>query len=119
MLRQLATLVFLVPLSLNGLWMVCAEEEPPEAQALSAAGSPEVTAECGEVCPIKNISPGAICIISSSGEGSSLAAIFFGVAPPPATETLSAEFHVRESVPERPEIYFNPTLADLDPPPKA
>ena len=115
MLRQLATWVLLVPLSLNGLWMVCAEEEPPEAQVLSAAGS----AECGEMCPIENIVPGAICTISSSGEGSSLAAIFFGVAPHPATETLSAEFHVRESVPERPEIYFNPTLASLTPPPKA
>ncbi len=119
MLRQLATWVLLVPLSLNGLWMVCAEEEPPEAQVISAAGSPEVAAECGEMCPIENIAPGAICIISSSGEGSSLAAIFFGVAPPPATETLSAEFHVRESVPERSEIYFNPTLAGLTPPPKA
>lgn len=115
MLRRLATWVLVLPLSLNGLWMVCAEEEPPEAQALS-------TADCTEMCPIQKseeIALGAICIISSSGEGNSLTAIFFGVAPPPATASWQAEFQILESVTEQPEIYRSPSLAGLTPPPRA
>jgi len=115
MLRQIATWVLVVPLFLNGLWMLCAEEKPPEAQALS-------TADCTEMCPVQKseeIAPGAICIISSSGEGNSLTAIFFGVAPPPATVSWLAEFQVLESVTEQPEIYRDPSLAGLTPPPRA
>ncbi len=74
------------------------------------------------MCPLQKsekIVPGAICIISSSGEGNSLAAIIFGVAPLPATASWSAEFQVIESVPEQPEIYINPSLAGHTPPPRA
>jgi hypothetical protein len=123
MLRRLATFVLLVPLSLNGLWMICAEDETAaetvSASAAIDASDAEGAEHCAQMCPIHQPEPGAICLISSNGDGTSLAAIFFVVAPPPAAETLTAAFVVRESVPEPAAQYSNPSLAGSTPPPKA
>jgi hypothetical protein len=119
MLRRLATLVLLVPLSLNGLWMLCAEEQAVSEPVDIAAGTADVDPDCAKICPLHQPETGVICLISSNGDGISLAAILFVVAPPPAAENLNAALVVRESVPEKFTKYSNPSLAGLTPPPRA
>ena len=120
MLRRLATLVLLIPLSLNGLWMLCADGETPstpaETPSQTAAAAPHCTKT---ICPLTQAPTGAICLISSNGDGSSIAAFMFAVAAPPAVETLTASIVLSDQVPEQPALYSNPTLSGLTPPPKA
>jgi hypothetical protein len=51
MLRRLLTLILLVPLSLNGLWMVCAEAEAAEPPAAESTNSqPGEVAKAAPAC---------------------------------------------------------------------
>ena len=120
MFRRFATLVLLVPLAFNGMWMVCAgEQAAPEADKLSAA-TPEATPPCTTICPTQQQpQTGAICFLSSNGDGTSLAAFAFAVVAPPPAVSVPAAYTLAEWVPEQAAIYLNPTLPGLTPPPRA
>jgi hypothetical protein len=131
MFRRIATFVLLVPLSLNGLWMVCAEA-PVEAASTPAT---EPSEQCKKMCPIhqaqsestqlaaadadSGMQPGAICVISSDGTGTSIAAFAFAVTAPAAVVAVAEELIVSDSVSETVLSYADPPLMGLTPPPKA
>lgn len=119
MLQRIATVILLVPLFLNGLWMVCANEQAAADPVETASEMAEAVPLCDKMCPVEKPTPGAICLISSNGGGASLVAILFVVAPPPANESLSPVFGTGGLLPEPSAIYSNPILAGNTPPPKA
>ncbi|MBI4478564.1 MAG: hypothetical protein HY651_00925 [Acidobacteria bacterium] len=120
MLRRLATFALLVPLFLNGLWMVCADGQSPSETAATPAKAAEAAPHCTKaICPLEKPATGAICLISSNGDGSSIAAFMFAVAQPPAAESPLADAVVVAAIAEQPAIYENPTLSGSTPPPKA
>jgi hypothetical protein len=132
MFRRIATFVLLVPLSLNGLWMVCAE--PPE-EAATTTPPAEPSEHCKKMCPLhqgkvdtelaavdtdSDMQPGAICLISSDGSGASISAFAFAVAPPPAAMvTIAADLTDRTFATDKPIFYGDPPLSGSTPPPKA
>jgi len=119
MLRRFATVVLLIPLSLNGLWMLCADGQTP-SEAAETPSQTAAAAHCTKtICPLNQPPTGAICLISSNGDGSSIAAFVFAVAAPPPVEKLAASIFVIDKAPEQPALYSNPTLSGLTPPPKA
>ncbi|HWP84771.1 MAG TPA: hypothetical protein VNN17_06245 [Terriglobia bacterium] len=135
MLRRLATLALMIPLSLNGLWMVCSDGATPKAATEGASAAVDA-AQCKKMCPLHAPEPetaqpgaapadralpvGAICLLTSGGEGSTIAAIYFVVAPPVAAEKLAAAVHQREVVPQLPAArYASPDLPGATPPPEA
>ena len=126
MSRTLATLVLLVPLSLNGLWMVCAEsptglpvQDAPEAAPVEvSSAAPHCS---GSMCPLeKPAETGAICLLSSTGDGSSIAAFAFVVAAPASAVSVIAS---ERSMAERSEfattLYADASLNHTSPPPRA
>lgn len=133
MLRRMATFVLLVPLSLNGLWMLCAEESPTVG-AETAPPSAEASEHCKKMCPIPHAETetaplevpqsgegqtGAICLLSSNGDGASIDAIAFAVTMPAAVVTVASDLTVREFTTERAIFYGDPLLSGLTPPPRA
>ena len=120
MIRRLATFALLVPLFLNGLWMVCADGQSPSEPAATPTETAAAAPHCTKaICPLEKPATGAICLISSNGDGSSIAAFMFAVAQPPAAETLFADVVVVAVTAEQPAIYENPTLSGSTPPPRA
>jgi hypothetical protein len=120
MLRTLATFALAIPLSLNGLWMVCADG----ASALAPASIPQTDAEssvpCKHLCPVeKPAQPGAICLLTASADGNSIAVYAVAVATPPAVAPFVVSFTLGESESEPALIYSNPFLSGLAPPPRA
>jgi len=148
MFRKLLTFVLLVPLSLNGLWMVCAEAEAseapplPEPAASAASGAPAMP-ECtgAAMCPLhkaaaaKPTQPdtlatlsaqnqvgqtGAICLIAPDGKSTSIAAIGFLYAPPVAASDFGCPSTVILQAAERASLTFSDALLPDDtPPPRA
>ena len=126
MLRRFATLVLLVPLSLNGLWMVCAESptdspvpDAPEAAPVDVASA--VPHCSGAMCPIeKPAETGAICLLSSTGDGVSIAAFAFVVAAPAAAVSMIAsEISVAAQSEFATTLYADASLNHTSPPPRA
>jgi hypothetical protein len=133
MLRRLATFVLLVPLSLNGLWMVCAEA-PVEAANVPPSG--KTGEQCKKMCPLhaapqdqsarmdtastgSAMQPGSICLISSNGKGTAITAFAFAVTTPAAAVTVATDPGTGEVVPEILVSYADPPLPGFTPPPKA
>ena len=149
MLRKLAVWLLLIPLPLNGLWMVC-REAPPEAQKLSRsyAGPDEnlfstfanLPGDDGNASSADENMPSddgdsatpecsRICAIKSgaagpvclfaSGAKASMTVIVFGVAVPPAQVETIAAVETSRSFAEHADFYRSPNLAHFTPPPKA
>ena len=148
MLRKLAVWLLLIPLPLNGLWMVC-REAPPEGQKLSRsyAGPDEnlfsklaelsddgnassadenspsdegdsATPECSRICAIRSGAAGPACLFAS-GAKASMTILVFGVAVPPAQVETIAAVETSGSIAERADFYRSPNLDHCSPPPKA
>jgi len=120
MIRRLATWVLLIPLSLNGLWMVC-ENAPqsPEPASAAAQESPAM-AHCKTMCPtVRPTQTGSICLVSANGDGRSIAVYAFAVSPP----TVGAELLASAGADDFPilpvALYLSPSLPEHSPPPKA
>lgn len=149
MLRKVAVWLLLIPLPLNGLWMVC-REAPPDAQrhARSYAGPDEnlfekvanLPVEEGDTLSTAENSPGGeedsstpeckkICALRSgaagpvclfaSGAKASMTILVFGVAVPPAQAETIAAVETSRTVAEHANFYRNPNLARFTPPPEA
>jgi hypothetical protein len=131
---RLATWLLFLPLSLNGVWMVCVERSAPRSAETSAA-SAEAAGYCKEICPVRKpqgetasldsprpgdeTQPGVICLVMPNGNGSWDAAFAFAVAPPVAFVSVMASPVISEATQEPPALYLNPSRTALTPPPKA
>ena len=124
MSRRLTTLALLLPLFLNGLWMVCSDGAPAadfKGKETIASKSGDALPICdGKMCPLqKKNSKGSICLFSSTGNGSAIAAFMFAVSAPPAAATVSRNIVISEIISEPSLVYANPILKGSTPPPKA
>ena len=149
MLRKIAVWLLLIPLPLNGLWMVC-REAPPEAQkhsrsyagpdenlfdkvanlagddvngASAAENSPgdEGNSSTPECSRICAIRSGAAgpVCLFASGAKASMTVIVFGVAVPPPQVESIAAAETSGSIAEHVDFYRSPNLAHFTPPPEA
>ena len=120
MLRKLATLALLVPLSLNGLWMVCATGESAASVSATANLQSGAKPHCKFMCPAqKPAQPGAICVLTANVDGSSIALFAVAVTTPAPLVTWTAPLTFAQ-YPQHPAvIYSDPSLASSNPPPEA
>ncbi len=121
MLRRLATVLLLIPLSSNGLWMLCADGTRAAASAApKAAPATTESAKCKTMCPVqKPAETGAICLISADNDGRSIAVFAFVLGIPPAEVSLVAPAAIGYSTLEPAAKYHGPALLQLTPPPEA
>jgi len=120
MLRKLATLLLVVPLSFNGLWMVCATGEQTVAATQTANSQAGAKPHCKFMCPAqKSAQPGAICVLTADVDGSSIALFAVAVATPPPLVTWTAPPRFAEYPQPSAIIYSDPSLASINPPPEA
>lgn len=134
MLRKLAVCLLLIPLPLNGLWLMCREgaPEPPkqveasanddtnlfEAVAATDANS-EAGANCKRECAFRsNSNDGSFCLVSG-GSKTSLAIMIYGVAVLPPAVRLRPLAAARGTVAELPDFYLSPSTDHFTPPPRA
>ena len=119
MLRKLVVCVLLLPLSLNGLWMVCAGVE-----AFAGANEKETSgmaegAECSEMCVMEKAKPnGPICLITADESKSSVTIFMLGVAVIPSEFSLVRPFTPERHIPELSRFYIDPALFSTNPPPR-
>src|SRR5687768_6965242 len=116
--RRLATLLLLLPMFLNGLWLVCADATPlPDTGAKDTP--PGISENCKEIClKIRAAQLGAICILTTD-DGYSVAVFSVTVAPPLAAVLLTVSDTSSEFTPAAATVYFNPSLSHSTLPPKA
>ena len=133
MKRTLLTLLLLVPLSLNGLWLVCADSATGDSEpAVPATEVAKAVPECtgSAMCPLHTqasdkpteaaAQPGAICLISPDGKSSSLAAVGFIYAPPACAVSISfAEIVTFETSEYVSATYADAFISNATPPPRA
>ena len=113
-------MALMIPLSLNGLWMVCADGEAAPAPTRESQAAAEPSAHCKLICPVeKPDETGAICLLTASADGDSIAVFAIAVATPPAVLPLIVPLAMGESELEPAPIYSNPFLSGLAPPPRA
>ena len=119
MWRKLAVFMLFLPLSFNGLWMVCAGEEiPAGAQGEATRGLAE-TAECSTVCAVeKQQQTGAICWITVDDSNSSPTIFLFCGAVVPSEFSMVQPFTPERRLPETSRFYSAPALLGLTPPPR-
>jgi hypothetical protein len=127
MFRLFATFVLLIPLSLNGLRIVCAEPEDVEAAAAAAAAAEH----CKQICPahksarvVESTRPaeesrGPVCKLAAGEEGCPVAGLLFAVSSPVRVADHYANCAAREAVDNPAARCLSPTLGNLSPPPKA
>ena len=118
MWRKLAVFVLLVPISFNGLWMVCAGEEIPAGAPGEATQGLAETAKCSAMCVVEKPQPsGAICLITADDSKSSLAIFLFGGAVVQSEFSLARPFTAGQHLPELSRFYSDPALLGSTPPP--
>jgi len=117
MLRKFTVWALLVPLFLNGLWVVCAGGGVVPSQVAESSEQPG--SHCETECALKTgVQPGSICLISPGGK-SSLTIFAFGIAvvPPMARVGRITEFET--AVIDLAVLYREPILPGVTLPPKA
>jgi hypothetical protein len=119
-LRKLAFCLLVLPLTLNGLWVLC-RDVPPEPQAQSSdpaqPQSPSVDeqkAECERLCARES----SLCLVSP-GDKTSLTIVVFGVAVFPAEIQVSSPALAREELAELRNLHSDPGIVQPSPPPRA
>jgi hypothetical protein len=128
MVRLVATLALLIPLSLNGLRVVCAEPDSPEAAAAAAAAT--ATAHCDRICPAHKTarveatrsdagSGGSVCVLTAGEKGCPVAGLLFAVSVPVVLVDRFERSVSYDTVADASPLYLSPSLGHLCPPPKA
>jgi len=126
MIRRIAICLFLLPLALNGLWLIC-REAPPEtsletsldAQATEPqqSAAEKRKAECERICGV-HAGAGPVCLLSP-GNKTSLSIVILGSSILPAATAVRPPAATRRTVPEFSLLHFDPCIADPAPPPRA
>lgn len=114
MLRNLAILLLLPAVLLNGLWIVC---NPPDPAA--AAERAAEFADCIRICAVHEASFGRICILWPGENKSSITVFDFGVAILPSEIVVPTTVTGEQVAAELPVSYWDPSLSNHTPPPKA
>jgi hypothetical protein len=116
LLRKLTLCLLVLPLTLNGLWMIC-RDVPPAAQAPDSAQSSTVDqqkAECERLCARQS----SLCL-TSGADKTSVTIIVYGVAVFPAEIRIGAPSLSRQTSAELRNLHSDPNIAQPSPPPRA
>jgi hypothetical protein len=138
MIRRIALSLFLLPLALNGLWLICREAPPetspeisldtsseatPEATLVAQAAEPAQSAaqkrkaECERICGL-HPGAGALCLLTP-GNKTSLSIVILGLSILQAATAVRPPAVARRTAPEFSVLHFDPCIADPAPPPRA
>ena len=119
-MRYPARWVLILPMLLNGLWIVCNDAQSGSETTLEFQGLSNQAAECARLCLREHpLGTGEICLILPGDASKSIAIVDFRVAilaheiqlqPPAVTEAFITELR---------SLYSNPSLISHAPPPKA
>lgn len=116
-LRKLTLCLLALPLTLNGLWILC-QDMPPQAQTQESAQSQsavdEAQAECARLCARQS----SLCLISP-GDKTSISIVVFGVAVFPSDVRVSSPVASREFVAELRNLHSDPSIEYPSPPPES
>jgi len=116
-LRTLALCFLALPLTLNGLWVICRDVPPaPKTQesVQSQSDDDALKAECERLCARQS----SLCLISP-GDKTSITIIAFGVAVFPSDMQLSSPVVSCEPIAEPGSLHSDPSIAHPSPPPEA
>jgi len=116
MLRKLGLLLLLLPLTLNGLWILC-RDVPPEPQAADSAQSSSSVDQQKEECERLCARQSSFCL-TSAGDKTSVTIVVFGVAIFPAAARVGSPAGVRQAVAEFRGVHSDPSIANPSPPPE-
>jgi hypothetical protein len=127
MIRRIVICLFLLPLALNGLWLICREAPPAETSLETSldvqATEPQQSAaekrkaECERICGV-HAGAGPVCLLSP-GNKTSLSIVIVGLSILPAATAVRPPAATRRTVPEFSVLHFDPCIADPAPPPRA
>ena len=119
MLRKLVVVMLLLPLPLNGLWMVCGDVRSIATQSPDPSAKPQDMAACTKMCPKeKPVTEGALCLLTADGDSGSIIVVVFGVTVLPAEAVVHPPVLANRPLPEMAGFYLNPSLAESTPPPR-
>lgn len=125
MIQKLVLYISLLPLTLNGLWLVC-RNAPPDAQQSSDAQAGDSNrspapgkgidqeSECDRMCARQM----STCLPPASDK-TSVTIVFFGVAIFLPLNQIGAPLAARQTMPDLVTLHCDPTLVQPSPPPKA
>jgi hypothetical protein len=126
MFRRIAISLFLLPLALNGLWLIC-REAPPDASLdtsleAKAAEPPQSAAEkrkaeCERICGL-HPGEGPLCLLSS-GNKTSLSIVILGLLILPATTAVQRPAATPQTQREFSLLHYDPCIINPAPPPRA
>jgi hypothetical protein len=114
--RKLALCLLVLPLTLNGLWILC-RDVPPEPQAPDSAQSSSIDqqkAECERLCARQS----SLCL-TSGADKTSVTIIVYGVAVFPAEIQIGAPSLSRQILADLRDLHSDPSIAHPSPPPRA
>jgi hypothetical protein len=116
-LRKLALCLLVLPLTLNGLWVLCRDVPPapqaPDSAQAQSSDEDQQKAECERLCARQS----PLCLVSA-GDKTSVTIVVFGVAVFPTHMGIGAPLNSREPVVELCDMRSDPTLVHPSPPPK-
>ena len=119
MLRNLVIWPLLVPMLLNGLWVVCNDTPSKAPPAASSQAQSEQSADCIKTCAMKHqANAGTLCVVLPSDARTSVIIFDFGMAILPLevqAQPLAAE---EQFVGELPAFYSNLSVSNDTPPPR-
>lgn len=130
MIQKLVLYISLLPLTLNGLWLVC-RNAPPDAQETSdvQAGDSNGPSALDKDAPDKGIDQESECekmcarqmntCLPPAGAKTSVTIVFFGVAIFLPLGQIGAPLSAREIMPDFVTLHCDPTISRFSPPPKA
>lgn len=117
LLRKLALFFLALPLTVNGLWMICpvatASSQEQASQQAQSSDADQQMSECEKFCARKS----SLCL-SSTGDKVSMTVIVFGVAIFPAQVQLGMPTPSSERIVDNYKAYRSPSIRCPSPPPE-
>jgi hypothetical protein len=117
-LRKIAFCLLVLPLTLNGLWVIC-RDVPPATQTSESAKSDSSNAdqqktECERLCARQS----SLCL-TSAGDKTSVTIVVYGVAIFPSEVRVGPPSVARQTVADLRDLHSDASIARPSPPPRA
>jgi hypothetical protein len=129
MLQKLVLYISLLPLTLNGLWLVCRNAPPDAQQSDAQAGASDRSSISRKDAPDKDIAQESECdrmcarqtstCLPPAGDKTSVSIVFFGVAIFVPLGQVGVPLSTRQAIPEFVNLHCDPVIGRLSPPPRA
>ena len=120
MVRKIAILILLIPLCLNGMWMLCDNNSSLAREDSGTSANSQGSEDCTTMCAVKKKQyTGAMCFISSGDSKASITVFVYGVAILTPSFALTQQQDAGQFIPELSAFYLNPRLPRSTPPPRA